>query len=88
MRVPEPNRQLDWQVTFTSDQIRDAILRYRGVDIGRLLSVDLSHRDPPEVGHVVSVKVVGQLMTLDLPADRLLRDHLFLKSTMVSLIPW
>jgi len=27
-------------------------------------------------------------MTLDLPADRLLRDHLFLKSTMVSLIPW
>ena len=88
VRVPEPNRQLDWQVTFTSDQIRDAILRYRGVDIGRLLSVDLSHRDPPEVGHVVSVKVVGQLMTLDLPADRLLRDHLFLKSTMVSLIPW
>jgi len=86
--VPEPNRQGSWQVTFTSDQVRDAIIRYRGVDIGPLLSVDLSNRVPAVVGHVVSVKVVGQFMTLDLPADRLLRDHLFLKSTMVRLAPW
>ncbi|MGH2378987.1 MAG: SpoIID/LytB domain-containing protein, partial [Candidatus Limnocylindria bacterium] len=86
--VPERNRQLDWQVTFTSDQIRDAILRYRGVDIGQLLSVDLSNRTPEGVGHVISVKVTGRFMTLDLPADRLLRDHLFLKSTLVRLSPW
>jgi stage II sporulation protein D len=86
--VPEPNRQNSWQVTFTSDDVRQAILRYRGVDIGPLLSVDLSNRTPEVVGHVISVKVVGQFMTLDLPADRLLRDHLFLKSTMVRLAPW
>jgi peptidoglycan hydrolase-like amidase len=86
--VPEPNRQASWQVTFTSDQIRDAIIRYRGVDIGPLLSVDLSNRIPEVVGHVISVKIVGQFMSLDLPADRLLRDHLFLKSTMVRLAPW
>lgn len=86
--VPERNRQLDWQVTFTSQQIRDAIMRYRGVDIGPLQSVDLSHRTHGGEGHVISVKVVGQFMTLDLPADRLLRDHLFLKSTLVRLSAW
>lgn len=86
--VPERNRQSGWQVTFTSDEIRDAILRYRGVDIGPLVSVDLSNRVPADVGHVVSVKIVGQFLSLDLPADRLLRDYLFLKSTLVRLQIW
>jgi stage II sporulation protein D len=86
--VPERNRQAGWQVTFTSDEVRQAIIRYRGVDIGPLVSVDLSHRSPAEVGYVVSVKIVGQFLSLDLPADRLLRDHLFLKSTLVRLSIW
>jgi peptidoglycan hydrolase-like amidase len=86
--TPAPNRNASWTVTFTSDQIRNAVLNYRGVDIGTLLSVDLSNRQPAVVGHVTSVKIVGTAATLDLPADRLLRDHLFLRSTMVRLAPW
>ena len=86
--TPAPNRNASWTVSFTSDQIRSAVLSYRGIDIGTLLSVDLSNRQPAVVGHVTSVKIVGTAATLDLPADRLLRDHLFLRSTMVRLAPW
>jgi SpoIID/LytB domain protein len=85
---PAPNRNTSWQVTYTSDSIRGAILSYRGVDIGTLLSVDLSNRQPAVVGHVTSVKLVGSLATIDLPADRFLKDNLFLRSTMVRLAPW
>jgi peptidoglycan hydrolase-like amidase len=86
--IPEPNRWTNWSVTFTSDEVRNAIIRYRGVDIGPLVSVDLSNRTPAGIGHVISVRNVGQFLSLDLPADRLLRDHLFLRSTMVRLAPW
>lgn len=86
--TPAANRNAKWQVSFTSDQIRNAVISYRGIDIGPLLSVDLSNRNPAVTGHVTSVKLVGAYATLDLPADRLLRDHLLLKSTMVRLAPW
>ena len=86
--TPSTNRNASWTVTFTSAQVRQAILNYRGVDIGTLLSVDLSNRQPAVIGHVTSVMVVGTAATLNLPADRLLRDYLFLRSTMVRLAPW
>ena len=86
--VPTTNRNTSWQVSFTSDAIRGAILSYRGIDIGTLLSVDLSNRQPAVVGNVVSVRVSGTLATIDLPADRFLHDYLFLRSTMVRLAPW
>ena len=86
--TPAPNRNASWTRTFTSAEIRQAVLDYRGIDIGTLLSVDLSNRSPAIVGHAVSVKLVGTGATVDLPADRLLRDHLFLRSTMVRLAPW
>ena len=85
---PASNRNARWQVSFTSERIRSAILAVRGIDIGTLLSVDLSNRQPAIVGHVTSVKVVGSYATVDVPADRLLRDNLLLKSTMVNLAPW
>jgi len=85
---PAPNRNAAWQVTFTSEQIRGAVLSYRGVDIGALLSVDLSNRQPAVVGHLTSVKLVGTNASIDLPADRFLRGYLGLRSTMVRLAPW
>jgi stage II sporulation protein D len=85
---PAPNRNAAWQVTFTSEQIRGAVLSYRGVDIGSLLSVDVSNRQPAVVGHLTSVKVVGSFASIDLPADRFLRGFLGLRSTMVRLAPW
>jgi SpoIID/LytB domain protein len=86
--TPATNWNASWQVTFTSAQIRTAVLSYRGIDIGTLLSVDLSNRQPAVVGHVTSLKVVGTTGTYELNADRLLRDYLFLRSTMVRLAPW
>ncbi len=77
-----------WQVTFTSDQIRNAVQQMKGVDIGPLTSVDLSNRNPPVVGHVVSVKLTGWYATVDLPADNFLRNYLNLRSSMVRLAPW
>ncbi len=85
---PNPNPNRSWTRTFTSDDIRSAVLAMKGIDIGTLLSVDLSNRQPAVVGHVISVKIVGTRATVDLPADRLLRDRLGLKSTMVRLAPW
>ena len=86
--VPVPNKHASWSVTFTSDQLRGALISYRGVDIGTLLSVDVSNQAPAGVGHVVSVKVRGTLATLEVPADVFLRTYLGLKSTMVRLSPF
>ena len=86
--VPVANRHRSWTVSFTSAEVREAILRYKSVDIGTLLSVDVSNRAPVTVGHVVSVKVQGTGATLDLPADAFLRTYLGLKSTMVRLGPF
>lgn len=85
---PTTNKHSNWSASFTSSQIRDAVLRIRGRDIGTLLSVDLSNRAPVVVGHLVSVKIIGSNDTVEVPADVLLRDNLFLKSTQVRLAPW
>jgi SpoIID/LytB domain protein len=86
--TPAANRNASWTVSFTSAQVRQAVLNYRGIDIGTLLSVDLSNRLPAVVGHVTTVVIVGTTGTYELNADRLLRDYLFLRSTMVRLAPW
>jgi len=86
--VPVANRHRTWTVSFTSAEVREAILRYKSIDIGTLLSVDVTNRVPVTVGHVVSVKVQGTGAALDLPADVFLRTHLGLKSTMVRLSPF
>jgi stage II sporulation protein D len=86
--VPVPNKHASWTVTFTSGQIRQAILNYRGVDIGTLLSTDVSNQAPGNVGHVVSVKFSGTAGSVDVPADIFLRTYLGLKSTMVRLSPF
>jgi stage II sporulation protein D len=86
--VPTPNKHASWTVTFTSGQIRQAILSYRGVDIGTLLSTDVSNQAPGNVGHVVSVKFSGSNASVDVPADLFLRTYLGLKSTMVRLSPF
>ncbi len=77
-----------WQVTFTSDDIRGAVQQMKGIDIGPLTSVDLSDRNPPVLGHVVSIKLTGWYATVDLPADNFLRSYLGLRSSMVRLAPW
>jgi SpoIID/LytB domain protein len=86
--VPTPNKQANWTVTFSSGQIRNAILSYRGVDIGTLLSTDVSNQAPGNVGHVVSVKFSGTNASVEVPADLFLRTYLGLKSTMVRLSPF
>ncbi|MGH2499286.1 MAG: SpoIID/LytB domain-containing protein, partial [Candidatus Limnocylindria bacterium] len=92
--TPVTNRHASWSATFTGAQIRDAVLAYtrsaRGVavDIGTLLSVDLSNRSPANVGHAVSVKIQGTTAVVDVPADAFLRNHLLLRSTMVRLSPF
>ena len=73
---------------FTSDAIRSAILSYRGIDIGTLLSTDVSNQAPGNVGHVVSVKFAGTNASVEVPADVFLRTYLGLKSTMVRLQPF
>ena len=86
--VPTPNKHASWTVTFTSATIRQAILNYKGVDIGTLLSTDVSNQAPGNVGHVVSVRFAGTGGTVDVPADIFLRTYLGLKSTMVRLSPF
>jgi SpoIID/LytB domain protein len=86
--IPYPNKHANWTVTFSNDAIRGAILNYRGVDIGTLLSTDVSNQAPGNVGHVVSIKFAGTYATVDVPADVFLRTYLGLKSTMVRLSPF
>lgn len=86
--VPTPNKHASWTVTFSSEAIRGAIQSYRGVDIGTLLSTDVSNQAPGNVGHVVSVKFTGTNASVDVPADLFLRSYLGLKSTMVRLSPF
>jgi SpoIID/LytB domain protein len=86
--IPTPNKHASWTVTFTSATIRQAILNYKGVDIGTLLSTDVSNQAPGNVGHVVSVKFSGTSASVEVPADVFLRTYLGLKSTMVRLSPF
>jgi SpoIID/LytB domain protein len=86
--VPTPNKHASWTVTFTSATIRQAILNYKGIDIGTLLSTDVSNQAPGNVGHVVSVKFIGTSASVEVPADTFLRTYLGLKSTMVRLSPF
>ena len=82
------NPRASWTVTFTSDQVRSAVLRCGGPDIGALQAVDLSNQVPPGVGHPISVRVFGSYANADLRADDLLRNCLGLRSTMVRLNPF
>ncbi|HUG05592.1 MAG TPA: SpoIID/LytB domain-containing protein [Candidatus Limnocylindria bacterium] len=82
------NPRASWSVTYTGPQIRDAVLRCNGVDIGALRSVDLSNRSVPVIGHVISVRIVGSAATVDLHGERFLRTCLALRSTMVRLSPF
>ena len=95
--VPDPadravaspaNPRAAWTVTFTGDQIRNAVLRCNGIDIGALQAVDLSNRSVPEVGHVISVRLIGSYNSVDLQAEQFLRTCLALRSTMVRLQPF
>jgi peptidoglycan hydrolase-like amidase len=95
--VPDPadravaapaNPRASWTVTFTSEQIRWAVMRCGGPDIGVLQAVDLSNTVPPGVGHPISVRVFGNAANADLRADDLLRNCLGLRSTMVRLNPF
>ena len=88
VQIPTPNKHASWTVTLTSAAIRNAILSYKGVDIGTLLSTDLSNQAPGNVGHVVSVKFAGTKGSVEVPADVFLRTYLGLKSTMVRLQPF
>jgi stage II sporulation protein D len=88
VQVPVPNKHASWAVTFSSAAIRSAILSYRGIDIGTLLSTDVSNQAPGNVGHVVSVRFAGTNGSVDVPADLFLRTYLGLKSTMVRLQPF
>ena len=82
------NPRASWTVTFTSDQVRSAVLRCGGPDIGVLQGVDVSNQSPPGSGHVISVRVLGTAASTDLRADDLLRTCLGLRSTMVRLQPF
>jgi stage II sporulation protein D len=95
--VPDPadravaapsNPRSSWTATFTSADMRSAVLRCGGPDIGSLQSVDVSNQVPPGVGHPISVRVVGTAASADLRADDLLRNCLGLRSTMVRLNPF
>jgi SpoIID/LytB domain protein len=82
------NPRAQWTVTLTGQQIRDAVLRCNGVDIGALQAVDLSNRSVPVVGHVISVRLIGSFNSVDLQAEQFLRTCLALRSTMVRLQPF
>jgi SpoIID/LytB domain protein len=95
--VPDPadravtspaNPRASWTVTFSGSEIRNAVLRCNGTDIGSLASVDLSNRSLPVVGHVISVRITGSLGSVDLHGERFLRSCLGLRSTMVRLSPF
>jgi peptidoglycan hydrolase-like amidase len=95
--VPDPadravaapvNPRASWTVTFTSSDVRSAVLRCGGPDIGALQAVDLSNQVPPGVGHPISVRVFGSWANADLRADDFLRNCLGLRSTMVRLSPF
>ena len=88
VQIPTPNKHANWTVTFSSETIRGAILNYRGVDIGTLLSTDVSNQAPGNVGHVTSVKFSGTNGSIEVAADVFLRTYLGLKSTMVRLNPF
>ena len=88
VQVPYANKYASWTVTFSSDAIRSAILSYRGIDIGTLLSTDVSNQAPGNVGHVVSVKFAGSNASVEVAADVFLRTYLGLRSTMVRLQPF
>ena len=82
------NPRSSWTATFTSEQMRSAVMRCGGPDIGSLQAVDLSNQSPPGSGHVISVRVFGTAANTDLRADDLLRNCLGLRSTMVRLNPF
>src|SRR5438067_2191244 len=82
------NPRASWTVTFTSSDVRSAVLRCGGPDIGALQAVDLSNQVPPGVGHPISVRVFGSAANADLRADDFLRTCLGLRSTMVRLTPF
>jgi SpoIID/LytB domain protein len=95
--VPDPadravaapsNPRASWTVTFTSADMRSAVLRCGGPDIGVLQAVDVSNQVPAGTGHVISVRVIGTAASADLRADDLLRNCLGLRSTMVRLNPF
>ena len=95
--VPDPadravaapvNPRSSWTVTFTSSDVRSAVLRCGGPDIGALQAVDLSNQVPLGVGHPISVRVFGSAANADLRADDFLRNCLGLRSTMVRLNPF
>jgi stage II sporulation protein D len=95
--VPDPadravaapvNPRASWTVTFTSSDVRSAVLRCGGPDIGALQAVDLSNQVPPVVGHPISVRIFGSAANADLRADDFLRTCLGLRSTMVRLNPF
>ena len=88
VQTTTPNKQSSWTVTFSSEAIRGAILNYRGIDIGTLLSTDVSNQSPGNVGHVISVKFSGTNGSVEVPSDVFLRTYLGLKSTMVRLSPF
>jgi stage II sporulation protein D len=82
------NPRSSWTVTFTSAEMRSAVMRCGGPDIGVLQAVDVSNQVPPGVGHPISVRVIGTAATADLRADDFLRNCLGLRSTMVRLNPF
>jgi SpoIID/LytB domain protein len=86
--IPYANKHASWTVSFTSDQIRNALMSYGKPDIGALVSVDLSNQAPGGVGHVVSVKLRGSITAVEVPADVFLRTYLGMKSTLVRLSPF
>ncbi len=95
--VPDPadravaspaNPRASWTVTFTGTEIRNAVIRCNGTDIGVLQAVDLSNRSVPEVGQVISVRLIGSFGSVDLRAEAFLRTCLVLRSTMVRLQPF
>ena len=88
VNIPYANKHASWQVTYTSDQIRSFLINFRGVDIGSLVSVDLSNQVPVGVGHVVSIKFRGSAGSVEVAAGAFLQGYLGLKSTMVRLSPF
>jgi stage II sporulation protein D len=82
------NPRASWTVTFTSAEMRSAVLRCGGPDIGSLQAVDVSNQVPAGVGHPISVRVIGTAASADLKADDFLRSCLGLRSTMVRLSPF